>query len=67
MKTRLEKHRVCVNCHGIGIVNADCICTYNNKYEIIELEFEVCDCCGNVLEDGQIADTEFNKNQLKNN
>ena len=66
MNTRLEKHKVCADCHSIGITQNDCICTYQNGYPTIELEFEVCNCCGNVLNDGQCADTSFNTEQLKN-
>jgi len=64
MKTRLEKHRVCEDCHCVGIQYSDCRCAYD-KYKTIELEFEVCDCCGNLINDGQPADTEFNKKQLE--
>lgn len=64
MKTRLERHRVCTHCFALGIMDINCICSYGN-YKVIELEFEVCDCCGHVLNDGQPADSEFNKQQLK--
>jgi hypothetical protein len=65
MKTRIEKHIVCANCESVGITDNDCICTYQNKYPTVELEFEVCNCCGNLLNDGQRADTPFNDEQLK--
>ena len=64
MKTELKKFEVCEDCHCIGIQHTDCKCSYTN-YKTIELEFEVCSCCGTVLEDGDPADTEFNKKQLK--
>lgn len=64
MKTRLEKHKVCVNCLSVGIKYHDCICTYQNNYPVIELEFEVCDCCGNLVSDGSPAETEFNEKQF---
>jgi len=63
MKTRLEKHRVCNRCYAVGILDNDCVCSYG-KYETIELEFEVCECCGNLIDDGNPADTPFNKEQL---
>ena len=63
-KTRLEKFRVCINCLSVGMIYSDCVCTYD-KYETIDLEFEVCNCCGNIVEDGNPADTEFNNEQLK--
>ncbi len=63
MKTRLEKFRVCDCCLAVIIINNDCICTYG-KYTTIELEFEVCCCCGNLINDGNPADTEFNTAQL---
>ena len=61
--THLEKFEVCENCHCVGIRHLDCVCSYD-KYRTIELEFEVCNCCGNLIEDGSPADTEFNKDQL---
>ncbi len=64
MKTRLEKFTVCNECYCVGILFTDCQCSHG-KYETIELEYEVCDCCGNLIEDGNYAETEFNKNQLK--
>jgi len=63
MKTRLEKHIVCEDCQSVGILDAHCMCAYGN-YKKIELEFEVCDCCGNLVDDGNPADTKFNENQL---
>jgi hypothetical protein len=65
MSIRLEKHRVCADCHSVGITYNDCRCTYQNGYPTIELEFEVCECCGNIVNDGQCADTPFNNEQLK--
>jgi hypothetical protein len=62
---RLEKHEVCVDCYSLGISYNDCVCTYQKNYPTIELEFEVCGCCGNVVEDGSPADTQFNRDQLK--
>lgn len=63
-KKRLEKYRVCDQCLSIGIIYNDCVCAYD-KYKTIELEFEVCSCCNKVIDDGQPAETEFNKKQLK--
>jgi len=65
MKTRLEKFKVCDQCLCVAIVHTDCVCAYG-KYKTIELEFEVCDCCGNLISDGQPADTPFNEEQFKN-
>lgn len=62
--TRLEKHSVCTDCLAVGVTDPNCICTYG-KYERIELEYEVCNCCGNLIDDGNPADTEFNKEQFK--
>ena len=64
MKTRLEKYRVCDQCNAVGILNNDCICSHG-KYKTIELEFEVCECCGNLVDDGNPADTPFNNEQFK--
>jgi len=64
MKTKLEKKQVCVECFDSA--NAfDCVC-YNGKYNTILLEFEVCECCGHLINNGIPADTEFNKNQILN-
>lgn len=64
-ETRIEKFRVCDQCYCVGIQDSNCRCAYG-KYQTVELEFEVCGCCGDVLTDGQPADTEFNTKQLKN-
>lgn len=61
----LVKHTVCTSCFGVGIRDTNCICTYQNNYETIDLEFETCKCCGNLICDGHPADTEFNDNQFK--
>lgn len=66
MKTKLVKHIVCKSCLSVGITDNDCICTYNHKYPTITLEFEHCECCENVLNDGYPPDTEFNKKQFEN-
>lgn len=65
MKYRLEKHIVCAHCFGVGSIYPDCVCCYQNGYKTIELEFEVCPCCNNLVSDGTPADTEFNKNQIE--
>lgn len=62
-KTRLEKFKVCIDCHAVGMIHGDCVCSYG-KYETIELEFEVCKCCNNITQDGYPADTKFNRIQL---
>ncbi len=64
MKKRLEKHYVCDQCYSVGIQDLDCTCVHG-KCEVIELEFEVCECCGNLTDDGKPADTKFNDEQLK--
>ena len=64
-KTTLEKNRVCKSCLSVGIQDPNCICA-DSKHDIIELEFEVCTCCGNLIHDGQPAETEFNEKQLSN-
>jgi len=63
-KTKLEKYRVCNKCYSVGITDNNCMCTYG-KFEPIVLEFEVCTCCGGLIEDGNPADTAFNNKQLK--
>lgn len=64
MSTRLEKFKVCDECYCVNIIHTDCICSYS-KYKTIELEFEVCTCCGQLIDDGTPADTEFNTEQIK--
>jgi len=63
MSTHLEKRTVCKSCLSVRITDNDCICTYSNGYPTIELEFEVCDCCGQLVNDGDPADSEFNNKQ----
>ena len=64
MKTRLEKFKVCVDCLSVGTTYNDCVCTYGN-YKTVELEFEVCDCCGHLVSDGNPAKTSFNDEKIK--
>ena len=61
--THLEKHKVCDRCLSVDISDPDCMCCIG-KYDTIELEFEVCNCCGNIVNDGRPAETEFNTKQL---
>ena len=61
---RLEKHTVCVDCLCVGISDPNCICTYQDNHKTIELEFEVCECCGKIISDGFPADTKFNQKQF---
>lgn len=65
MRTNLEKHHVCVICWSVNITDTNCICAHSSNYPTVELEFEVCGCCGSIISDGQPEDTEFNKSQLK--
>jgi len=65
MKTHLQKFTVCRSCTSVTITDRNCRCTYSNGYPTIELEFEVCDCCGNLISDGNPADTLFNDEQFK--
>ena len=60
---RLEKHEVCADCHSLGIIDTQCKCSYTS-YDTVELEFEVCRCCGNIVEDGMPADTPHNTKVL---
>ena len=62
MKTVLKKFNLCDQCFSVGIRDTDCICSYG-KYKTIELEFETCKCCGR-FDDGEPADTDFNKEQI---
>lgn len=64
-KTRLVKHIVCASCYSMGITDHDCVCTYQNNYPTVTLEFETCNCCDNLISDGDPADTKFNEEQLK--
>jgi hypothetical protein len=64
MMTRLEKLKVCDQCWSVGMTDPYCVCA-NGNYTTIELEFEVCACCGNLTEDGSPAETPFNEEQLK--
>lgn len=63
METYLVKHKVCTSCLSIEVTDVDCVCVYENDYPIIELEFEVCSCCGKPITNHP-ADTEFNNKQL---
>jgi hypothetical protein len=63
MSKTLIKYKVCDSCCSMGIVDPNCVCTYKHDYDIIELEFEQCDCCGNIQD--QPADTPFNEEQFK--
>ena len=65
--TKLIKFSVCADCFGIGIIDNGCQCVTENNFPTIELEFEVCNCCGNLIEDGTPADTEFNRKQFEKN
>lgn len=66
MKTRLEKIDVCDQCYSASVTDTNCVCAYDN-YKTITLEFEICVCCGHIINDGYPADTPFNEKQLKNN
>ena len=59
----LVKIKVCTDCQSPEIIFKDCICTYSKDYDIVELEFERCNCCGRTA--SQPADTEFNTKQLE--
>ena len=61
----LTKFTVCADCTSVGITNNNCICSYSKDYPTIELEFEVCECCGHLLRDGDPAHTLFNEEQYK--
>jgi hypothetical protein len=62
--TYLSKFDVCDQCWSVGMIVGDCVCSHD-RYETIELEFEVCKCCNNLVMDGSPAETEFNKEQLE--
>jgi hypothetical protein len=63
MEKILQKFEVCASCWSVGISDPDCICSHS-KYKTIELEFEVCKCCGHLVSDGSPAETPFNEEQL---
>jgi len=60
---RLVKHIVCEDCLSTGVRFVDCVCTYIKTYPTIELEFEECECCGNIINDGNPREIEFNIKQ----
>ena len=64
-KITLQKFKVCQDCWSVGITDNQCICTYEKNYPTIELEFEVCKCCNHLINEGNPAETEFNKKQLE--
>jgi|LakMenEpi03Aug12_release.lakeMendotaPanAssembly.Ray.scaffolds.fasta_scaffold5302238_1 RNase P subunit RPR2 len=59
----LIKEIVCADCMSLDIIDINCVCTYMKNYKTIELEFEKCDCCGNI--ERYPAKTEFNDKQLQ--
>lgn len=62
MKNKIEKFKVCKDCLSIGITDSNCVCTYQNGYKTVELEFEICGCCGEVS--FEPIDNFFNYQQL---
>lgn len=48
---------------SLDIVDPDCNCVVSNWYDTIELEFEQCECCGNIK--NEYIDSEFNRKQLE--
>lgn len=63
--TILKKINVCKYCFSDGITDLNCKCV-NSRVNTVLLEFEFCKCCNNIISDGYPAETNFNKNQLKN-
>lgn len=59
---KVERIDVCKVCLSASIVDVDCVCVTHSKYETVTIEFEVCECCGQMKDEP--ADTEFNKKQL---
>ena len=60
----LVKIEVCRSCLSPEIIDSNCICTYQNDYTTIELEFEQCDCCERT--NSHAAETDFNNKQFEN-
>lgn len=58
---KIEKFKVCEDCQSLDIIDPNCRCTYDRNYPIIELEFEVCECCNAVK--SYPVDSEFNIQQ----
>jgi len=56
----LKKYEVCASCKSIEKVNSNCICNVVKIYPTIELEFEVCRCCGNPITPSKFAKTDNN-------
>jgi hypothetical protein len=56
--------KVCESCLSPDIVDTDCSCCTSNFYKTVVLEFEECECCGQ-LKGGYLKDSEFNINELK--
>lgn len=61
----LRKLEVCPECLMHQRPPFECICTYMS-YKPIILELNVCNCCGNIVDDGNPPETVFNIEQLKN-
>lgn len=59
----LEKYNVCQECLSWDIIYSDCICMSSNKFPTIELEFERCECCGNLSE--KASNNDFNTKQYE--
>lgn len=61
----LKRFNVCTECKArVRAVDSNCICNFSSLFDTIELEFEVCECCGKEVTPEQYADTEFNKAQI---
>jgi hypothetical protein len=63
MEGNYTKEVVCKACMSISIKYLDCVCTYQHDYPAIQLEFKTCPCCNHV-NDSDVPDTEFNRQQL---
>lgn len=54
---KVVKIEVCKNCLSLDTINKDCMCLHVENYDTIKLDF--------TIEGYKLADTEYNKEQLK--
>lgn len=61
----VAKFVVCASCLSEGVTDINCVCCSEEGYDSIELEFNSCECCGHIIDDGFPINSEFNTAQLK--
>lgn len=60
-----DKYEVCADCHSAEIIYSECVCVTEKRYPTIELEFDICRCCGHTST--LPNDSEFNDQQYEDN